>query len=303
MSVWSGTGAETKRKLSFWYAVDVTLLDAGATAAREAISYALMEAGALGTETTEGNLQPSRITAYFETRPERDLLQEWLDEGLRIYDLPASLLSEIAIREVAGRDWLAEWKQSWQPIEVGENFIVAPSWSDAEFPASKIVLRIDPGMAFGTGTHETTRMCLRLIEKYFTGESFLDVGTGTGILAIAAARINPKAARIEACDTDAEAVCVARENARLNNVADRIIFRAGTVSETTASADCVCANLTADVIVPLLPALTAATCGRLILSGILDTQINSVLDELRRLGYERGRCEVMRDGEWASVIV
>ncbi len=96
MSVWSGTGAETKRKLSFWYAVDVTLLDAGATAAREAISYALMEAGALGTETTEGNLQPSRITAYFETRPERDLLQEWLDEGLRIYDLPASLLSEMS---------------------------------------------------------------------------------------------------------------------------------------------------------------------------------------------------------------
>ncbi len=203
---------------------------------------------------------------------------------------------------MAGRDWLAEWKQSWQPIEVGERLIVAPSWSDAGFPASKIVLRIDPGMAFGTGTHETTRMCLRLIEKYFDGASFLDVGTGTGILAIAAARINP-AARIEACDTDAEAIEIARENARTNNVADRISFRAGTVSEATASADCVCANLTADVILPLLPALTAATCGQLILSGILDTQIDSVLNELRRLGYERGRCEIVRDGEWASIVV
>ncbi len=301
MSAASGTGVEVKRKLSFWYAVDVTLLDAG-TVGREAVDYALMEAGALGTETTEGNLQPARITAYFEKRPERDLLQEWLDEGLRIYDLPQSLVSEIVIREVAGRDWLAEWKQSWQPIEVGERFIVAPSWSDAEFPASKIVLRIDPGMAFGTGTHETTRMCLHLIEKYFAGESFLDVGTGTGILAIAAARINT-AARVGACDTDAEAVEIARENARLNGVSDRIIFRAGTVDETTLSADCVCANLTADVIMPLLPALTAATCGRLILSGILDPQIDSVLDELRRLGYERGRCEVMQEGEWASIVV
>ncbi|MBA2341065.1 MAG: 50S ribosomal protein L11 methyltransferase [Pyrinomonadaceae bacterium] len=289
-----------------WYAIEVVIDEVKETA-REAVEYALMEAGALGTETTTENLQArdfpsSRITAYFETKPEMNVLRAWLNDGLRIYELPHSLVRAIEMHEVAHRDWLAEWKRSWQPVEIGESFIVAPSWSDAQFAANKIVLRIDPGMAFGTGTHETTRMCLRLIEKYFRGASFLDVGTGTGILAIAAARLNP-AARIEACDTDAEAIEIARENALSNGVADRINFRAGTIDETIASSDCVCANLTADVIVPLLPALTSATCGRLILSGILDTQIDTVLGALRKLGYESARCEVVRDGEWASVVV
>ncbi len=99
-------------------------------------------------------------------------------------------------------------------------------------------------MAFGTGTHETTRLCLTAIEKHFTGGSFLDIGTGTGILAIAAAKLLPRA-RIEACDTDAEAIEIARENARRNDVAQNISFIVGTVNETLqASADCVCANLT-----------------------------------------------------------
>jgi ribosomal protein L11 methyltransferase len=164
------------------------------------------------------------------------------------------------------------------------------------------VIRIEPGMAFGTGTHETTRLCLAAIEKYFDGESFLDVGTGTGILAIAAALLNPQAC-IEACDTDADAVRIARENAHLNGVAGRISFRVGTVEETaTASADVVCANLTADVIVPLLPALLAATCGRLILSGILGTQAEWVNERLHELGVTN-TCEVASDGEWIAIIV
>lgn len=128
------------------------------------------------------------------------------------------------------------------------------------------MIRIEPGMAFGTGTHETTRLCLLAIETYFRANSFLDVGTGTGILAIAAAKLAP-AARVEACDTDPDAIAIARENARLNGVGERIRFWVGTVEESTTSASCVCANLTADVILPLLPALIGASCERLILSG------------------------------------
>jgi ribosomal protein L11 methyltransferase len=153
-------------------------------------------------------------------------------------------------------------------------------------------------MAFGTGTHETTRLCLAAIEKHFDGQSFLDIGTGTGILAIAAARLRP-AARVEACDTDAEAVEIARENARLNAVGGRVEFRIGSIEATTASADFVCANLTADVIVPLLPALVAATCGRLVLSGILAEQSDWVLTSLRDLGVTI--CEVGRAGEWIAI--
>jgi ribosomal protein L11 methyltransferase len=156
-------------------------------------------------------------------------------------------------------------------------------------------------MAFGTGTHETTRLCLAAIERYFAGGSFLDVGTGTGILAIAAAKLFLDA-HVEACDTDADALAIARENARLNHVEQRIAFRLGTIEAATASADIVCANLTADVIASLLPALLSVTCGHLILSGILDTQVEMIRDSLLQCGVN-SPSEVIQDGEWIALVI
>jgi ribosomal protein L11 methyltransferase len=280
-----------------WYALDVSC----AGAAREAVEYALMEAGALGTESAEDERvrEEARVTAYFDAPPEVERVRAAMLDALRVYALASSDVREMKFREVAGRDWLAEWKKGWRPVFVGR-FVVAPPWSEVAEADGRIVIRVEPGMAFGTGTHETTRLCLAAIEKHFRGGSFLDVGTGTGILAIAAAKLAPEA-RVEACDTDALAVSVAEENARLNGVAQRIAFRVGTVDDRTPSADLVCANLTADVILPLLPALTAATCGRLILSGILDTQAERVWARLLELGAEN--CEVTRDGEWVAITV
>jgi ribosomal protein L11 methyltransferase len=278
-----------------WFAVDVTL----AARAREAVEYALMEAGARGTELAEEGAEAARVAGYFDARPEAAQVREALAEGLRVYGLEASDVRAVAVREVLEADWLAEWKKGWRPLQVGR-FVVAPPWSEVEDAAESIVLRVEPGMAFGTGTHETTRLCLAAIEKHFGGGSFLDVGTGTGILAIAAARIDPRA-RVEACDTDPVAVEVAIENARLNDVGGRIDFRVGSIDETTASADVVCANLTADVILPLLPALRGAACVRLILSGILETQTEAVLARLGELGA--ADAEVTRDGEWVAITV
>lgn len=280
-----------------WVSVDVRITPP----AREAVEYALMEAGALGTEVSDERGEFTRVSAYFETVPEIEQVRAALFDALRIYDLPTSSVSEMKLREVADRDWLGEWKKSWQPVPVGERFLIAPPWSEISDAGGRITIRIEPGMAFGTGTHETTRLCLAAIEKYFTGESFLDVGTGTGILAIAAAKLFPRAI-VEACDTDAEAVLIARENARLNNVAEQVSFRVGTVDDETASANLVCANLTADVILPLLPALIGATCGRLILSGILDSQSRLVLSRLQELGIAEP-LEVSADGEWIAITV
>ena len=139
-----------------------------------------------------------------------------------------------------------------------------------------------------------------MIERYFRGGSFLDVGTGTGILAIAAAKMFP-AARVAAVDIDAEAVDIARENARLNGVGDQIDLRVGAIHEQTASAHLVCANLTAPVIVELLPLLLAATCGRLVLSGILESQVRMVKVKLRELGASILRSE--QDGEWIALVI
>jgi ribosomal protein L11 methyltransferase len=276
-----------------WHAVDAT----AAREASEAIEYGLMEAGAQGTETNERDTAQVIVSGYFDAPPEIEIIRPTLLDTLRIYNLASETLIDLTTREVPDRDWLAEWKKDWQPVEVGR-FIVAPPWS--EITADRIVIRIEPGMAFGTGTHETTRLCLKAIEKYFRGGSFLDVGTGTGILAIAAAKMFP-AAHLEAVDTDAEAVEIARENARLNGVGDQILFRVGSVGEQTSSADLVCANLTAPVIVDLLPSLLGASCGRLVLSGILAGQLALVQARLRELGADNFGIE--QDGEWVALAV
>jgi ribosomal protein L11 methyltransferase len=301
-----------------WFAVDV-VVDAPA---REAIEYGLMEAGALGTET-DVQSETFSVTGYFEAQPDIATVREALIDALRIYGQNSSSIVGLNSREFADRDWLAEWKKSWQPVQVGR-FIIAPPWLSvppavaggsntqrhihdalhdpvAIAPGSDtIIIRINPGMAFGTGTHETTRLCLKAIDKYFRGGSFLDVGTGTGVLAIAAAKMFSDA-RIGACDTDADAIAIAKENAELNDVAAEIDFRVGTVNEQTQSADFVCANLTAPVIIELLPTLLGATCGRLLLSGILDTQVEMVKFRLHELGV--ADFEIDQDGEWIALVI
>jgi ribosomal protein L11 methyltransferase len=303
-----------------WYALDVAV----GREAREAVEYALMEAGALGTETDERGEASSageadeallRVTAYFAQPPDRERVRTELAEALRIYGLPSSSVRDMQFREVADRDWLNEWKKEWQPVELGR-LVIAPPWSEIKATKDRVVIRIEPGMAFGTGTHETTRLCLKAIMRFFKGGSFLDVGTGTGILAIAAAKLFPEA-RVAACDTDAAVVEIARENARLNGVADRIDFRVGSLYEfgnetgnlagesdqlATASADFVCANLTAEAINALLPALISASCGRLVLSGILDSQLDAIVDQLQESGAT-GNLVMMQDGEWIALVV
>ncbi|HYU99579.1 MAG TPA: 50S ribosomal protein L11 methyltransferase, partial [Pyrinomonadaceae bacterium] len=155
-----------------WQALDLTTT----SEAREAVEYALMEAGALGTETAEAETDFLRVSAYFDQVPDRERVRTELADALRIYELPSSAVREMTVRYVADQDWLGEWKKSWQPVEVGQRFIIAPPWAEISDAHNRIVIRIEPGMAFGTGTHETTRLCLVAIEKYFAGGSFLDVG-------------------------------------------------------------------------------------------------------------------------------
>jgi ribosomal protein L11 methyltransferase len=275
-----------------WYALDVEIEPQAA----EAVAYALIEAGATGTtDDTDG----TRITGYFAGVPDRERVRSELAEALRIYELPSSSVREMNVREVEQRDWLEEWKKNWQPVEIGR-FIIAPPWSNIDDPGNRCVIRIEPGMAFGTGTHETTRLCLAAIQKYYEGGSFLDVGTGTGILAIAVAACAP-GAHVHACDTDADAIEIARANAVANGVADHINFRVGSVDETTSSADFICANLTADAIANILPTLVGLSCGRLVLSGILETQAQPILDHLAKLAITDA--EITRDSEWVAIIV
>jgi ribosomal protein L11 methyltransferase len=275
-----------------WYALDVDI----EPQAREAVEYALIEAGAAGSETST---DLTKVTGYFNSVPNRQIIRDELLDALRIYELPSSSVRDMNVSEVEQRDWLEEWKKNWQPVEIGR-IIIAPPWSNIGDAHDRCVIRIEPGMAFGTGTHETTRLCLAAMQSYYEGGSFLDVGTGTGILAIAAAACAP-GAHVEACDTDAEAIEIARANAAANGVADHVHFRVGSVEEETSSADFICANLTADAITELLPRLVALSCGRLVLSGILETQSQTIIDRLAQFAITD--VEIARDGEWVAIIV
>jgi ribosomal protein L11 methyltransferase len=284
-----------------WFAVEITV----EAAASEAVEFALNELDCAGTEIN--NLRKNRdapvcVVGYFNEKPDAEIVRARVNEALRIYGLAAGALQNIDHREVENTDWLIEWKKHWRPTETAR-FIIAPTWEKPE-NAEKIVIYIEPSMAFGTGTHETTRLCLKAIEENFTaGMSFLDVGTGTGILAIAVAKfkIQNSKFKIVGCDTDADSIKIARENAEFNGAADEIEFYAGSISGDTPAFDFVCANLTADVIIPLLPLLIEKTKRILVLSGILKQQESSIVSELKNFQIEDFKIET--DGEWISVLM
>lgn len=307
-----------------WFAVDIE----ADFAAAEAIEYAFNTLDALGTEID--HLRRSvgdnvKVTGYFKELPGEDAVNQELGSALVIHGLESTSISSVSTREVEDADWLAEWKRHWKPTEIGR-FVIAPPWSDVP-EADKIVIRIEPNMAFGTGTHETTQLCLNAIdENYHGGQTFLDVGTGTGILAIAAAKLRNlttentevteedtipffptsvssvnSVVNILACDTDADSVKIAKENAVLNGVGGTIEFINGPITAETPAFDFVCANLTIDVILPILPLLVNKATAILLLSGILTEQEEQITDELFKLNISNYKLE--RSGEWISVLI
>lgn len=281
-----------------WFAVDVCVAAGGA----ESIEYALNTLDALGTEINNlGRAMPETlvVTGYFDGEPDSENVREAVSDALRVYGFPESEVLRTDIRRVVNEDWLAEWKKHWKPTE-STRFVVAPPWSEVDSPG-KIVIRIDPSMAFGTGTHETTRLCLAAIEEHYRpGESFFDLGTGTGLLAIAAAKLSPDGTQIEACDTDEESVAIAVANAELNSTPG-IRFYVGSIADETPVFDFVCANVTLDVISPLLPLLLAKTRRLLVLSGILVVQEREIARRLTEFGIDRPKIETM--GEWIGITI
>jgi len=289
-----------KNEQKIWYAVEIET----APEAEEAVEFALNELDSLGNEINHLGKKPTdnlNVIGYFREPVDNKTLREKLNESLRIYGFSADSVKKIEPREIENQDWLAEWKKHWRPTETAR-FIIAPNWETVE-TVEKIVIRIEPSMAFGTGTHETTRLCLRAIEENYNGAmSFLDVGTGTGILAIAAAKLKTRNSkpRIVGCDTDEDSIKIAVENARLNETAN-VDFFAGSISPETDSFDFLCANLTADVILPLLSLLLEKSKKFLVLSGILKEQEELITDELKK--HQIADFKIETDGEWISILI
>ncbi len=290
---------KSESKNEKWFGVEIIVdLDVS-----EAAEFALNELDSLGNEINNLDKKDAKtvtVIGYFNSPPEQELIREKVNEALNIYNAESSKFHRIEINEVENQDWLAEWKKHWKPTET-DLFVVSPPWENLEF-TDKIVIEIEPNMAFGTGTHETTQLCLRAIERFYREDmSFFDVGTGTGILSIAVSKLGePRTNKILACDVDRDSIDIARENAVQNNAVN-IEFYVGSISKETSIFDFVCANVTVDIIVPMLPLLVEKFSGILVLSGILVEQKEIILTKLETLGIEKPLVE--RDGEWISITI
>lgn len=208
---------------------------------------------------------------------------------------------ELEMKDVDEEDWSNAWKKYYHPVQVGEHLVVCPSWEAYDRQPDDVVLTLNPGMAFGTGTHDTTRLCMELLEKYITPQdTVLDVGCGSGILAITAALLG--ANKIIGCDIDEVAVKVAGENAALNGVQDRIAFHQGDLtSQVEGSFQIICANIVADVIIRLSEdaGCYLAKDGIFITSGIIDTREQDVLNALEQNGFQV--IERRTSGGWVAL--
>lgn len=259
-----------------WTCVDVTC----AAEEAEEVAARLAEAFAVGVEITDAGVRFYREGDGTE--------QQWLAElqqllaQIRTSDLVRSTLA-YSFNLIEDWGWADRWKENFKPLRVGRHLIVSPTWEEVNAGADDLVLRIDPGRAFGTGHHETTRLCLEWLEQWagdhgveVQRRSLLDVGTGSGILAIAAALLGY--GEVRGIDNDPEAVEVAQENLRVNGLEDRVQLTVGELTEGTGCFQEIVANIQANPLIELAPMLAARLCGegRLVLSGILLEQKRAV---------------------------
>ncbi len=255
----------------------------------------LVELGASGVEERGRSVAPMPGAARPD--PGRALLVAWFPERAAAERAAGALSLHGPIEAVEERDWGESWKAGLAAFAVGPVF-VRPSWITASPPAGAAEVVLDPGMAFGTGTHPTTALCLAVLGETVglrPGLSVLDVGTGSGLLAIAARRLG--AGRVVATDVDPEALRVARENAAANGV--DLEVTGAEVGAIAGPFDLVVANILANTLVALAPALAAqvAPGGTLLLSGILRDQEADVRSPFLAAGLVAE--EVRRDGEWS----
>ncbi|MGG7145049.1 50S ribosomal protein L11 methyltransferase [Clostridium nigeriense] len=198
-------------------------------------------------------------------------------------------------------DWANNWKKYYKPTKIGDRIVVKPIWEEYEPKGNELVLELDPGMAFGTGTHETTRMCIQALDKYVKEDSTVfDVGCGSGILAIGAAKLGAKMAI--GVDLDPVAVESAKENVGFNNLDNIQILYGNLVEVIDGKADIVVANIIAEVICILTEDVKRVLKedGYFITSGIIHDRVDMVTNKLQEVGFEV--VEINKDGEWNCIV-
>ena len=292
------------------------------------VSDELMALGAAGTEIVDRAdvPDPRQPGVYWElydpamvdAMPDDVLVKAWFERGEKERETLEAVRTHLEqlraqggevgtlaleLTGVKDEDWSENWKKYYKPFRIGAHLVVRPTWEAYEAAPGDLVIELDPGMAFGTGTHETTSMCMQLLEKHLQeGMRVMDVGTGSGILAIAAARLGAR--EVLAIDIDPAAVKVARENIALNHVQDRVRAVEGDLCKSEAMpCDLAVANIVADAIRMLAAPLTRhlKKGGLLICSGIIREREQDVLEAALAAGY--AVADRLEKGEWVALAL
>ncbi|PAB58938.1 50S ribosomal protein L11 methyltransferase [Anaeromicrobium sediminis] len=297
------------------------------TEAVEAVSNILYEAGVTGVVIEDPN------DAYLKSKCENEwdyfdesilitdyegaIVKGYLPEGEDLIDIIELIkqnvekiptynldkgLGEVTTSEIYEEDWANGWKKYYKPKKIGEKVVVKPTWEEYEPKDEEVIIELDPGMAFGTGTHETTMMCIQNLERYVDGNSLVyDIGCGSGILSIGAAKLGAK--EVIAVDLDPVAVESSRRNVALNNVEDKVNVLEGNLMELIdGEADVVVANIIADIIIGLSDYIGKfiKDDGVFIASGIILDKVEAVKEALSKNNLEI--ISVDKQGEWAAIV-
>lgn len=209
---------------------------------------------------------------------------------------------EVVIAEVYEEDWANAWKKYYKPKKIGKDIVVKPTWENYSQKNDEKIIELDPGMAFGTGTHETTMMCIQLLEKYIQNDTTVyDIGCGSGILSIASAKLGAK--KVIGVDLDEVAVKVSKENVQVNKVDSIVDIKHGDLMDVIdGNADIIVANIIAEIIKVLAKNVKQFMDSNSIFisSGIIVEKVDEVVDELKKNGLEI--LSINKKGEWAAIV-
>ena len=256
-------------------------------------------------EIPTGNMQ---VVAYFPQDESTESVRNQLEQA--IWHMSQIVpLDPIEYQLVLDQNWMEAWKANYKPLKIGRNLIVLPAWVDPALAENRIPIIISPDMAFGTGTHPSTQLCMLALEKYGVKEmDVIDISTGSGILSIEAAKLG--AERILGVDNDPDAIPSAINNAALNGVADKIVFEVGTHTDVLKRTDGLnqSPRVIANILSPILAKMLStglsdlvSPSGLLFLGGVLDHQAQSLADLARSLGLSLR--ETLQQEDWVVLVL
>jgi ribosomal protein L11 methyltransferase len=242
------------------------------------------------------------VKGYFSQEDDIDAILKVIDEKLsQLKEMNIDLGDiKVVAAAVYEEDWATSWKKYYKPTKIGKNIVVKPTWEAYTPSKGDVIVELDPGMAFGTGTHETTMMCVGLLEKYIKDDSVVfDIGTGSGILAITASKLG--ASNVVGVDLDEVAVDAAIENVSINNINNVQIKHGDLVDVLEGKADIIVANIIADIVINLTSIVKPfiKENGIFITSGIIKEREKDVINALKKEGFNI--LEVSEMGEWAAI--